>query len=101
MQGQEKTKTIFDLPAPCKQEEEAARNRSVSYLAGKLSPGRKLGFEIHCLICQQCRHTLEILQQLSDSTKVGIEAARIARARWDGKGKPSSNQVTPQHAAAR
>ena len=112
MPGQEetKTKTILHLPAPCNQPEEAARKRFVSYVAGKLSPARKLGFEIHCLLCEQCRCTLEILQQLTHSpigeeektsTTFGVEEARIARACWDRKGKPSSNQVTSQPAAAR
>ena len=112
MPGQEETKakTILHLPAPCNQPEEAARKRFVSYVAGKLSPARKLGFEIHCLLCEQCRCTLEILQQLTHSpigeeektsTTFGIEGARIARACWDRKGKPSSSQVTSQHAAAR
>jgi predicted nucleic acid-binding Zn ribbon protein len=108
MPGQEKTKTILRLPAPCKQPEEAARNLLVSYMAGSLTPAGKRDFEIHCLLCDECRYTLEIIQHLmrspigeeeKTSAPLGKEAARIAR--WDCKGKSSSNRVTSQHAAAR
>ena len=108
MTGQEKTKTILDLPAPCKQPEEASRDLLVSYMAGSLTPEGKLDFEIHCLLCGQCGDTLEIIQRLmgspigeeeKTSAPLGKLAARIAR--WDCKRKPSSNRVTPQHAAAR
>jgi hypothetical protein len=108
MPGQEKTKTIFDLPAPCKQQEEAARNQLVSYMAGRLTPAGKRDFEIHCLSCGQCRYTLEILQHLAHSpigeeekasSPLGIVAARIARQ--DCKRKSSSNRATLQHATAR
>jgi hypothetical protein len=108
MPGQEKTKIILHLPAPCKQSEEAARNLLVSYVAGTLTPEEKGDFEIHCLLCGQCRCTLEIIRRLTHSpiseeektsTPLGVVAARIAR--WDCKGKSSTNQVTSPRAAAR
>ena len=84
MPGQEETKakTILHLPAPCNQPEEAARKRLVSYVAGSCLQREKLDFEIHCLFCEQCRHTLEIIQDLTHVPLLAKKRKRQLRSVW-------------------
>lgn len=107
-QEKEKTKTILHLPAPCKLPEEAARDLVVSYMARSLTQAGKRAFEIHCIICWECRYKLEIIQNLirspigeEENTSAPLDTLRARIDRWDCKRNPSSNRVRSQHAAAR
>jgi hypothetical protein len=91
MPEQMKTETILELPAPCKRAA-AARDLLVAYVSNSGSLAERLDFEIHCLVCDECRTTLAIIQDLLSSpvsdkeentktlalSSVGWEAAEIA-----------------------
>lgn len=84
-------KDPWALPAPCKLQDEDARNLIVSYLAGNCSPAGKRDLETHFRFCEQCQYTLVIIQELTHSTigdekvkalgPLGMQAARITRLR--------------------
>jgi hypothetical protein len=105
-QEKEKTKTILHLPPPCKLPEEAARDLVMSYMGGSLTQAEKRDFEIHFILCRECRYKLEIIQNLigspigEEETSAPLDTLRARIDRWDCKRNPS-NRVTSQHAAAR
>ncbi len=91
---------LLQILTSCKEpDEETARERMVSYVAGTCSPLAGACFEIHCLTCAECRFKLAVVLGLLRSPAddeeekalarlftLGLEAARKARsmARTDG-----------------
>jgi anti-sigma factor RsiW len=93
MPEQMKTKSILELPAPCKRAD-AARDLLVAYVSNSCSPAERLDFEVHCAVCDECLTTLAIIEDLLRSpvsegeekelarSAAGREAAAIARRSW-------------------
>jgi hypothetical protein len=64
------------------------------YVAGKLSPDERLGFEEHFVDCQQCLDQIELTEDLrgalrqvakEDAARPGV-ASQLARVSWAGSG---------------
>lgn len=85
---------LLQILASCKEpDEEIARERMVSYVAGTCSPLVRARFEIHYLACAECRFKLAVILRLLRSPAdeeeekalaplltLGLEAARRARS---------------------
>jgi hypothetical protein len=106
MWGQSKTKSILEVPPPCKRVDgDATRDLMVAYVTNSFSPAEKLDFEIHCRVCDECSTMLAIIQDLLRSPvseeeektlarcAVGREAAGIAWRSWRTEA-PTSNSCS-------
>jgi hypothetical protein len=75
----------------------------VACVSDSCSPAERLAFVIHCLACDECLVTLEMIQNLLCSPvneeeektlarcAAGREAARIARRSWRTEGPTSDS----------
>jgi hypothetical protein len=91
---------LLQILTSCKEpDEETARERMVSYVAGSCSRLARAGFEIHCLTCAECSFKLTVVlgllrppadgeeeKALAPFLKLGLEAARKARLMARGEG---------------
>jgi len=91
---------LLQILTSCKEpDEETARERMVSYVAGTCSPLARACFEIHCFTCAECRFKLAVVfgllrpptndeeeKALATLLALGLEAARRARSMARGEG---------------